>query len=57
MKKTLQVFIQGTSVPNFSQIRPFLKSPGCTNVLASFWLKTRPQDPKIKIFEKNKKNP
>ena len=51
-KKQPQVFTQGTSVPNFSQIRPFLKSPDCPKVLASFWRKTRPQAPKIKIFKK-----
>ena len=28
-KKHPQVFTQGASVPNFSQIRPFLSSPGC----------------------------
>ena len=51
------VAFEGTSVQNFSQIRPFLKSPGCPKVLASFWRKTRPQAPKIKIFEKWKKQP
>ena len=41
----------------FSQIRPFLGSPGCPKVLASFWTKTRPQGPKMKIFKKMKKHP
>ena len=30
-KKSPQIFTQGTSVPNFSQIEPFLKPPGCPN--------------------------
>ena len=57
MKKHPQIFTQGTSVQNFSQIRPFLKSPGCPKVLASFWRKTRPQAPKIKILKKWKNTP
>jgi len=32
MKKDPQVFIQGTSVPNFSHIQPFLGSVGCPKV-------------------------
>ena len=35
MKKTAQIFTQGTSVQNFSQIRPFLKSPGCPKVFGT----------------------
>ena len=33
MKNHPQIFIQGTSVPNFSQIEPFLKPPDCPKVL------------------------
>ena len=32
-EKDTQIFTQGTSVQNFSQIRPFLKFPGCQQVL------------------------
>ena len=34
-KKHPKIFTQGTSVPNFSQIQQFLKSPECRKVLAS----------------------
>ena len=35
-KKHPQIFTQATSVPNFSQIEPFLKPPGCPKLFTLF---------------------
>ena len=43
---------QGTSVKNLSQIRPFLKSPGCLKDSTSFWQKLVPR-PKNQNFWKH----
>ena len=47
------MFSQGTSVPNFSQIRPFLKSPDCQ---PRFGEKLVPRPQKSK-FSKSEKTP
>ena len=40
MKKTPQVFTQGRSVQNFSQIERFLKSPACPKVFGQTDIQT-----------------
>ena len=57
-KKHPQVFTQGRSVQNFSQIRPFLKSPGCSNVFSLvLGLKLVTTPLKIKLLKNEKKDP
>ena len=57
--KTPQIFTQGPSVQNFSQIQPFLRSPGCPKAfqpkLAYFGWKNWSPGPKNQNFWKMKK--
>ena len=48
-----RIFTQRSNVPNFSKIGPFLRSSGCSKVLASFWQRNSSPGPKNQIFSKN----